>query len=112
MKLEDRIGELSFHKGFSKHDFETDCKVFKLWKDVFKDKPESYDFLVTYYFDLQKRAAKGEISMAKVQKRIYTTIVTNMDRKIAVSLPKTIIKHLGVRKAMQVMNVLRKMGLK
>lgn len=112
MKPEDRVNELSFHKGFSKTDFETDCKVFKLWKDVFKDKPDSYDFIVDYYFDLQKRAAKKEISMNKVQSRMYTTIVANLDRKIAVNLPKTIIKHLGVRKAMQVMNALRKMGLK
>lgn len=112
MKLEDRISELSFHKGFSKHDFETDCKVFGVWKDVFKDKPESYDFIVEYYFDLQKRAARGELSMMKVQKRLYTTIVANLDREKAVNLPKTIMKHLGVRKAIQVMNVLRKMGLK
>ena len=109
---EDRVKELSFHKGFSKTDFETDCKVFKLWKEVFKDKMGGYEFLVDYYFDLQKRAAKGEISMGTVQKRLYTTIVANLDREIAINLPKTIIKHLGVRKAMQVMNVLRKMGLK
>jgi len=112
MKPEDRINELSFHKDFSKSDFQTDCKVFKLWKDVFKNKTESYDFIVEYYFDLQKRAAKGEFSMMQVQKRLYTTIVANLDRDLAVNLPKTIIKHLGVRKAMQVMNVLRKVGLK
>lgn len=112
MKLEDRINELTFHKNFSQQDFYTDCKVFELWKDVFKKNPESYEFIVSYYFDLQKRAAKKEILMSTVQRRLYATIVTSLDYHKAVNLPKTIIKHLGVRKAMQVMNVLRKMGLK
>ncbi len=104
MNPEDRINELSFHKHFSKHDFATDCKVFKLWKDVFKKDLDRYDFVVAYYFDLQKRAANGDISMTQVQKRLYTSIVANLDREKAVNLPKTIIKHLGVRKAIQVMS--------
>lgn len=112
LKLEDRINELSFHKNFSERDFYTDCKVFEVWKDVFKKNTESYEFIVEYYFDLQKRAAKKELSMGQVQKRLYGTIVTSLDRDTAINLPKTIIRHLGVRKAMQVMNVLRKMGWK
>ncbi len=112
MNPKDRVNELTFHKGFSKQDFETDCKVFKVWKDLFKHKKEQYEWIVDYYFDLQKRAAKGELTMKEVQKRLYSTIVTSLDRKTAVALPKTIIKHLGVRKAMQVIKVLKGMGLK
>ncbi len=108
----DRASELSFHTHFSYQDFVTDCKVFKVFEEVFKDKKFTYDFIVDYYFDLQKRAAKDEITMEQIQKRLYGMIVSNLDKKMAVSIPKVTVKHLGARKGFKMLQFFRKMGLK
>jgi len=112
MSLKDRESELTFHKNFSPQDFETDLKVFKVLEEVFKNDKKAFDFITEYYFDLQKRAAKGKLKMSVVQNRLYATIVSNLDRKKAVALPKIIIKNLGARKGLQVIKFLRSKGLK
>ncbi len=112
MNPKDRVNELTFHEKFSRQDFETDCKVFKVLKELFKDEKKSYEFIVSYYFDLQKRAAKGKLTMKQVQERLFTTIVTSLNRKTAVALPKVIVKHLGVRKGLKMLKLFRSMGLK
>ncbi len=112
MNPKDRINELTFHKNFSKHDFETDCKVFKVLEELFKKDKTTYEFLVNHYFWLQKKVVKGERTMGGIQKSLYTAIVTNLDAEKAIALPKVIVKHLGARKGLQLLKFFRKMGLK